>query len=529
MCTEPLEDRLLDKTSAENSGTAALVPKSATQYDIDAHSADDQLKRRSVRGGVIAVIAQGVKLVLQTVTMMLMARLLSAEDFGLQGMALVLIGFFQLFSEGGLGAATIQRLEITQAQISALFWVNLAVGCVLAALAAALAPVLVAFYGEPRLYGMTTVLGVSFVFSGLAAQHRALVLREMRFVTLAKVEVLSLATSSVVGVSMALLGCHYWSLVGMMLTVPLVSAVGFWLAVPWIPGLPRRGCGVLPMLHFGWMTTFNNVLVFLAWNADNILIGRVWGADALGLYGRAYNLATLPVHQLNAATSNVAFSALSRIQDDADRLGRSFLKGYALLLSLTVPITISCALFSDEIIRVMLGAKWMEAAPIFRLLTPTGLVFALVNPLALLVMSTGRMKRALSMTIAITPVVILGTVLGLSHGPLGVALGSSSAMILVTVPIAAWSIAGTGITWTDLWNAVRQPLMSGLLAGVVGLIVKVALGDMLTPILELLVGGGVIFGVYAWALLIVMGQKALYFNLLSQVMHRNPPNESWNR
>src|SRR5262249_32251058 len=70
-------------------------------------------------------------------------------------------------------------------------------------------------------------------------------------------------------------------------------------AVPWVPGLPRRKCGVLSMLHFGWMATCNSLVVFLAWNTDNILLGRFWGADALGLYGRAYQLATLPVLQLN--------------------------------------------------------------------------------------------------------------------------------------------------------------------------------------------------------------------------------------
>jgi PST family polysaccharide transporter len=529
MSSELMEATLLDGASPREPGAATPIEERLTPSDAGARPTNDELKRKSVRGGVVAIGAQGAKLVLQTATMMLMARLLSAEDFGLQGMVLVLIGFLQLFGEAGLGAATVQRLEVTEEQISTLFWINVVVGCALAGLTAALAPVMVAFYGEPRLYAITIVLGVAFVFSGFAAQHRALVLRELRFVTLAIIEVLSLAISSAVGLVMALLGCHYWSLVGMLLASPFVSAVGFWLAVPWIPALPRRGCGVLPMLHFGWMTTFNNVLVFLAWNADNILVGRFWGADVLGLYGRAYNLATLPIHQLNAATTNVAFSTLSRIQDDADRLSRSFLKGYTLLLSLAVPITISCALFSEEIVRVMLGAKWMEAAPIFRLLTPTGLAFALVNPLALLVMSTGRMKRALSMTVVTMPVVILGIVLGLSHGPEGVACGSSAAVVLVTIPIAIWSIEGTPITLVDLWKAVKHPLMSGLLAGAVGAIVKVALGTMMAPILALLLGVGSIFGVYALALLIMMGQQNLHLDLLKQVLRRSPPNQSSKR
>jgi len=316
-----------------------------------------------------------------------------------------------------------------------------------------------------------------------------------------------------------LLGWRYWALVGMTLVGSIVSAAGAWLANPWVPGLPRRKCGVRSMLHFGWMATCSNFVVFLAWNSDNILLGRFWGADALGLYGRAYQLATLPVHQLNGAIAGVAFPALSSIQDDPHRLARSFLRGYSLLVSLTIPITISCVLFAEEIVRVVLGAKWMEAAPIFRLLAPTGLVFALANPLSLLVMSTGRVRRALSMTAATTPLVIVGIVLGLSNGPKGVALGYSLAMALVLIPIIAWSIHGTGITWAGLWRAIKQPLLSGLLASAIGLIVKITLGGMLAPIPLLLVGVGLVLGGYAWILLIAMGQKHLYVDLLTPVFY----------
>lgn len=335
----------------------------------------------------------------------------------------------------------------------------------------------------------------------------------MRFLTYAKIELLSLTISSVAAVAMALLGFRYWALVSMPVVGSMASVAGVWFANPWIPGLPRRGSGVLPMLQFGWKATCDNLATFLGANSDNILLGRFWGADALGLYGRAFNLATLPVNQLTAATSGVAFSALSRIQNDAERFAKSFLKAYSLLLSLTIPIIICCALFAEEIVHVLLGAKWTEAGPIFRLLTPTSLVLALASPFHLLVQSTGRMGRSLSISVATTPVVIVGILLGLSHGPKGVALGYSLAAMLIIIPIAAWSKLDTRITWADLWRASRPALLSGLLAGAIGLIVKITLDGATAPILHLLFGVGVVFGVYAWALLIVMGQKNLYMDL----------------
>ncbi len=489
-------------------------------HEALAQPALDDLKRKSVVGGFAAVSAQGAKFVVQTATTIVLARLLSPQDFGLQGMVVVVTGFLGLFRDAGLGSATIQRLEVTHEQTSTLFWINAAVGVMLAAVCIAMAPLVVGFYHEPRLYWIAVVSAATFLFNGLAAQHSALLVRAMRFVTQAKIDVLSMTVGSATGIVMALLGCRYWSLVGMVLATSFVSAGAVWIVVRWVPGPPRRRSGIRSMLHFGGLATCNSFIVFLAWNAEKLLLGRFWGPSALGVYGRAFQLVTLPVQQLNNALGGVAFPTLSRIQDDARRLARSFLRGYSMLVSLTVPVAISCALFSDEIVRVVLGPKWMEAAPIFRLLAPVAVVFAVANPLSWLLMSTGRMGRALAISTATTPLVILGIVLGLSHGPKGVALAYSAAMSLLIIPIAAWSKLDTGITWSNLWEATKPPFLSGLLAGVTGLLTKLALGGSPPPTLSLMVGLTVILGIYAWVLLIAMGQKHLYMDVLSQLLRR---------
>ena len=396
---------------------------------------------------------------------MVLARLLSPGDFGLTGMAATLTGFLGLFGDAGLGTATVQRHKVTHEQLSTLFWINVAIGVGLAALTIALAPALVRFYGEPRLFWIVIISAAAFVFNGLPIQHSALMSREMRFATRAQIDLTALAVSSAVGVVMAFLGWRYWSLVAMGVVGPIVGAAGVWLAVPWVPGPPRRNCGVLSMLHFGGLATLNSFLVFLAWNTDNILLGRFWGPHALGLYGRAYQLATLPVEQWTGTLSGVALSGLSAIQHDADRLSRSFLRAYSLLLSVTLPIAITCPLFAEEIIRVLLGPKWMEVVPIFRLLAPTSLVFALANPLSWLVMSKGRAGRAVGITAATTPVVILGIVLGLSHGPTGVALGYSAAMVLITHPDYRLVEAGHGNYLVGSLERRQNPLLAGVAGG----------------------------------------------------------------
>src|SRR6201997_1421450 len=225
-------------------------------------------------------------------------------------------------------------------------------------------------------------------------------------------------------------GYGYWALVAMTLIAPTINTLGSWLTTAWIPGRPRRRVGIRSMMHFGGTVTLNGLVVYIASNFEKILLGRFWGADALGIYGRAYQLINIPTGNLNSAAGEVAFSALSRLQDDPDRLKSYFLKGYSVVLAMTMPMTLACALFADDMIVVFLGPKWKAAAAIFRFLAPTIFVFAIANPLSWVVMSLGMVRRALKMGLVIAPLMILAFVLGLPYGPKGVALAYSTMMLL---------------------------------------------------------------------------------------------------
>src|SRR6201987_4982593 len=104
------------------------------------------------------------------------------------------------------------------------------------------------------------------------------------------------------------------------------------------------------MMHFGGALTFTGLVVYIGYNAEKVMIGRFWGADAIGIYGRGYQLVNMPTDSLNGAVGEVAFSALSRLQDDPVRLKSYFLKGLSIVLGLTLPITIACALFADDVV-----------------------------------------------------------------------------------------------------------------------------------------------------------------------------------
>ena len=280
----------------------------------------EDFKGRTVRGGFAKLCGQVVGLVFRLGFLVIMARLLDPEDFGLVAMVTVVTGFYEIFTSAGLSSATIQKATVTDEQISTLFWINILVGTVLGLLCLATAPVLVAFYHEPRLFWVTVAIGAGFLFSAAGVQHSALLQRQLRYVDLTMIEALSLLVSFALGISMALGGFGYWALVGSTIALPALNTALMWAIAAWIPGMPRRGVDIYSMLHFGGTITLNGLVVYIAYNFDKLLLGRFWGADALGIYGRAYQLINIPTSNLNSAIGGVAFSALSRLQDDPIRL-----------------------------------------------------------------------------------------------------------------------------------------------------------------------------------------------------------------
>ena len=280
------------------------------------------------------------------------------------------------------------------------------------------------------------------------------------------------------------------------------------------------------MVRFGGAVTLNGLVIYLASNFEKILLGRFWGADALGLYGRAYQLSNIPTANLNSAVGEVAFSALSRLQHDPVRLKSYFLKGYSLVLAMTVPATVACTLFADDMILVFLGPKWKAAGIIFRLLAPTILVFAIANPLSWLVTSLGMVRRSLKMGLVIAPIMIVGYVIGLPYGPKGVAFAYSGVMILWIIPVIAWSVHGTVISVRDVLLVASRPLVSSIVAAALAFTVRLLYGQSLSPLPRLAVENGVLFTTFAVMLLFATGQKAFYMDLLRSLTSRTAAEES---
>jgi PST family polysaccharide transporter len=192
---------------------------------------------------------------------------------------------------------------------------------------------------------------------------------------------------------------------------------------------------------------------------------------------------------------------------------------------MTIPITIAVALFSPELIAILLGPKWKDTAPIFRLLSPTILIFALINPIGWLIFSLGMVGRSLRVALVLAPLVICGYIIGLPYGPKGVALAYSTTMALWVVPHIAWGLHGTVVSLRDIAVVASKPFASGIAAGAIAFGARLFLPQFLSPLPQLLIESAILSTVYLGTLLFVMGQKHFYVDLLRGFKKPTPVEE----
>src|SRR5437588_9283865 len=282
----------IDLSSAAKGGAARAVlsgpsPAASTseQHFATGHLLPN-LRQRTISSGLITTAAQGTKFFLNLAYVMILARLLVPQDFGLVAMVTTITGFLRIFQDAGLSTATVQRQDITHAQVSNLFWVNVVVGGVTTLLVAASAPAVAWFYREPRLVSITLVLSITFVLARSAVQHIALLNRQMRFKVIAVIDIVSMFVGYLIGIGMAVSGYGYWALVGTSVTQVTIKLILTWSVSRWRPRLPSRDSQTWHLLSFGANITAGTLMYSLARGADSLLVGRFFGPAAVGLYSR---------------------------------------------------------------------------------------------------------------------------------------------------------------------------------------------------------------------------------------------------
>ncbi|MDH3593073.1 MAG: lipopolysaccharide biosynthesis protein [Planctomycetota bacterium] len=436
----------------------------ASAADRSAHSTDHlltDLKGRTVRGGAVTLAAQAAKLLATLVSTYILARLLEPSDFGKVAMVTAFTGIIALFKDAGLSLATIQKKDLSDAQVSTLFWINVVVAVFLFAVAATVAPWIAAFYGSPDLEPIAVTLGATLVFAGASAQHHALLRRQMRYGRLGALDVAALVVGVVVGITCALFGLGAWSLVWMQMANAVATCVGAWVLCSWRPGAPAPLRDVKDLVGFGAHLTGAGALNYAARNTDKLLLGRFFGDVIVGFYVKAYKLMMLPLNMVNAPLSSVAIPALSPIAHDADRYREALLRTMEKAVVITMLLAAFLVGAADWIVLALLGPKWIAAGPLLSLLGVAAFAQPISNAASWCLVSQGRAREIMRLSAIDTVIVVVAIVAGLPFGVAGVAASYALASIAVRVPLQLFVVGRRGpVSLRDLWTTCAPGLVA---------------------------------------------------------------------
>jgi PST family polysaccharide transporter len=426
-----------------------------------------QLSRHAVRGGGASVASRATGFGIQMLGVMVLARLLDPSDFGLVAMVTAITEVFYVFKDLGLSYATIQESRINHDQVSTLFWINLSFGIIVTILIMLISPAIAWFYHTPQLRLITVILSVNFLFIGLSTQHLALLKRNMKFISVAVVEITAALTSTVLAIILAWQGWGYWSLVARPLTLGLITTLGVWFFCRWRPGRPIRKSGVRPMLKFGVNTLVGYLFDYITLNLDKTLIGRKFGSDQIGYYQRAGYLSKIASDTLTMSLTNVAVATLSKLRNEPNQYRRYYLKGLSIISFIGMPLSVFMFIMSKDIVHIILGPKWDQTATIFSALGLGTGMYLIYNTNGWLHISLGRSDRFKRWAMIGTVVYVAAIFIGLAISVMGVAIAYTAATFLLTIPCLLYAGKPIGLEigeiLSNLWRPVSAAALSGIL------------------------------------------------------------------
>ncbi len=395
------------------------------------------LKTQTATGVKWTTLATGINTGLRMLQLLILARFLSPEDFGLMSMIWIIVGFIQIYTDFGVSSAIIHRQDTTPNQLSTLYWLTILVGLVTFAIVWIGTPLVVYVFHEPRLIPLLHVAAVVFLITPWGQQFQILLQKELKFNLLARLEIISTVSGVVITILLAALGHGVWSLVlGLIATESVKTLLLFLFSWnEYRPGFHFSRRHLKGYLSFGLYQMGERSVNYLGQRFDQLLIGSILGAQTLGYYNFAYNLVIQPVSRINPIVTRVAFPVFSKMQGDNNRLKSGYLKVISLLTTINAPLLIGLAISAPVAIPLVFGAKWTNSIILVQILSLVALIRSVGNPVGSLQLAKGRadlgFKWNFILLFIYIPTIYLGGKLG---GAVGIALSMLVLQIFLLVP-----------------------------------------------------------------------------------------------
>ncbi|MDU1952058.1 MOP flippase family protein [Atlantibacter hermannii] len=394
------------------------------------------LREKTISGAKWSAMSTLAIIALGLIQMTLLARLMDGHQFGLLTISLVIIALADTLSDFGIANSIIQRKNISNLELSTLYWLNVGLGWAVCVGVFLLSDTLALLLRNPDLAPLIKALSLAFIVIPHGQQYRALMQKELAFSKIGAIETFSV----LVGFCVTTFGAWFWpnammAIIGYLAnTLVRTTLFGFTGRKIYRPGLHFSLRAVMPNLKFGAWLTADSLINYLNTNLSTLVLARILGAAAAGGFNLAWNLAVVPPSKLNPIITRVLFPAFAKMQDDTARLRVNFYKLISLVGIINFPALLGLLVVSDKVVPLLFGEKWNSVIPVLQLLCLVGLLRAIGNPVGSLLMATSRVDLSFKFNVFKTflfiPFIIAG---GLWHGVTGVTLGFLAVQVINTV------------------------------------------------------------------------------------------------
>lgn len=453
----------------------------------------------------------------QLVISILLARLLTPEQFGLIGMLTLFMALAQSLLDSGFGSALIQKKEVTQVDLCSVFYFNLLVGVLLTALLWAAAPLISRFFDEPMLTPLTRVLALNLVINAFALAPSALLTRRMDFKALLKVSFLAAGLSGGVAIGLALQGFGVWSLAVQAVLASLLRAALLWLASRWRPSLLFSRASLAAMFSFGSRMLLSGLLDTFFTNIYQPLIGRLYSAADVGYYVRAQTLRDSAIQPTGSALGRVLFPTLSPLQQDRARMRHAVQKVLTTAAFVHFPLMIGLMAVADALLRLLLTDRWASSIPYFQLFCVIGLLYPLHVINLTVLTSTGRSDLFLRLELIKKASVLLAIAVTYRWGITALLYGQIATSLLAYGLNSYYSGALIGYPTRRQLHDIAPFLAMALLMGGAMAGVGAAIAPLLPRLLAQTATGLLVYFALSWLLSRTMLSDLL--TLARQAMH----------
>lgn len=475
------------------------------------------LTHRTVAGMLWMFTGTGIQAVLKIAVLSILARLLTPTDFGVVSAAMIVVSFVEIFGLLGLSPAIVQRPNLTDTHIKTGQSASILLGVLMGAILFLLAPMMAALFRIDALEPILRLLSLLFPLKGLASVPEALMQRHMRFREMAAVSVASYVLGyAVVSIALALMGFGVNALVMGFVAQAILTRLSyfFFIRVPW--GLSFDVTALRQLLAFGGGHTLAGIGNFCALNLDNFIVGRWLGVEALGIYSRAYQFLMQPTNLIGSTIDRVLFSAMGEAQDDSARIDKAYRHALAIMAMVTLPLSAALIVLTPEIIRLLLGPKWIAVIVPFQILAACLVCRTGYKPADAVARATGVVYRAALRQWLYAGEIAVGAFVGHYWGTTGVAAGVAAAITVQYLVMLHFGRSLTNIRLSEVASIHLRHLMVALLVAAATMAAKLGLLDLNAPAYAILAGGagaaGISFALAWWILPQLFGPEGIWLS-----------------